>query len=124
MKTPAIFLAALSLLAALPFAQAQSDVAQVTAQKVAYSDPQLQQFADAYRAIVMLSREYAPKLKGAADIEEAEALNREAQGKMIAAIEKTGLTKDQYQQIATSLKSDPALVERVNKILQQGQLQQ
>jgi len=119
MKTPAIVLAALALLLAMPLAQAQSDAAQATAQKVAYSEPQLQKFADAYRAIVLLSREYAPKLKAAADVNEAEAINREAQGKMIAAIEQTGLTKDEYQQIANSLKSDPTLVDRVNKILQQ-----
>ncbi|MFC6633323.1 DUF4168 domain-containing protein [Microbulbifer taiwanensis] len=125
MKTPALFLTALALLAAVPFVQAQTDAAQVTAaQKVSFSDPQLQQFADAYRSIVILSREYAPKVKAATDIEEAEALNREAQGKMVDAIKKSGLSKELYQQIATSLKSDPALVERINKMLQQGQPQQ
>ena len=118
MKTPALCFAALALLLALPMAQAETDKNQVSAQKVSYSEPKLQQFADAYRSIVLLSREYAPKLKAAADIEEAEAINREAQGKMIGAIEATGLTKDEYQQIAGSLKSDPALLERVNKILQ------
>ncbi|SHF85680.1 protein of unknown function [Microbulbifer donghaiensis] len=124
MKTPAICLAVLALLLALPMAQAQNDAAQVTVQTVSYSDPQLQKFAEAYRSIVILSREYAPRLKAAADIQEAEALNREAQGKMIAAIEQAGLSKDEYQQIANSLRSDPALLERVNKLLQQGQVPQ
>ena len=124
MKIPAICLAALALLLALPMAQAQNDAAQVTAQKVSYSDPQLQKFADAYRSIVMLSREYAPRIKAAADIKEAEELNREAQGKMIGAIEQAGLSKDEYQQIASSLRSDPALLERVNKILQQAEVPQ
>ncbi|WP_323846602.1 DUF4168 domain-containing protein [Microbulbifer magnicolonia] len=119
MKTPAICFAALALLLVLPMAQAQTPVAEVRAQQTAYSDPQLQQFADAYRAIVVLSREYGPKLKGAADIEEAEAINREAQEKMVAAINKAGLSKEEYQAIASSLQSDPALVERVNKLLQQ-----
>lgn len=119
MKTPAICLTALALLLALPPIQAQTPADQVSAQKVEYSEPQLQQFANAYRAIVILSREYAPKLKSAADIEEAEAINKEAQGKMLAAIQKAGLTKEQYQQIAASLESDPTLVEKVNKLLQQ-----
>ncbi|SEA10658.1 DUF4168 domain-containing protein [Microbulbifer marinus] len=121
MKTPAICLAVLALLLALPMAQAQTNAGQATAQKVSYSDPQLQKFANAYRAIVMLSREYAPRIKAAADIQEAEEINKEAQGKMIGAIEQAGLSKEQYQQIAGSLQSDPALLERVNKILQQGQ---
>lgn len=125
MKTPAPIVAALSLAAvalflALPAAQAQNDADAVSAQAVSYSEPKLQQFADAYRSIVLLSQEYVPKLKAAADIEEAEALNKEAQGKMLAAIEKTGLSKEEYQQIAESLKNDPSLVERVNKLLKAG----
>ncbi|WP_237057257.1 DUF4168 domain-containing protein [Microbulbifer sediminum] len=119
MKIPAICIAALSLLLALPVAQAQNgEAAAATAQKVSYSEPQLQSFADAYRAIVLLSREYAPKLKAAENIEQAEALNKEAQGKMVAAIQQAGLTKDEYQQIATSLKNDPELVQRINGMLQ------
>lgn len=118
MKIPAVLLTTLAFLLVFPLAQAQSDAGQASAQKVSFSEPQLQQFADAYRSIVILSREYAPKLKAAADIEEAEALNKEAQGKMIKAIQNAGLSKDEYQQIATGLKSDPSLVERVNKILQ------
>lgn len=119
MKIPAVLLTAFTLLLALPLAQAQSDAGQVSAQKVSFSQPQLEQFADAYRSIVILSREYAPKLKAAADIEEAEALNKEAQGKMIQAIEDAGLSKAEYQQIAEGLKADPSLVEKVNKILQE-----
>ncbi|MCW8126741.1 DUF4168 domain-containing protein [Microbulbifer halophilus] len=119
MKISAVILTALSLLLALPLAQAQEGAAPATAQQVSFSQPQLEKFADAYRQIVVLSKEYAPKLKAAADIEEAEALNKEAQGKMLEAIQGSGLTKDEYQQIATGLKSDPSLVEKVNKILQQ-----
>lgn len=118
MKIPALCFAALTVLLALPMAQAEEGSAQVSAQKVSYSEPKLKQFANAYRSIVILSREYAPKLKAAADIKEAEAINSEAQSKMISAIEAAGLSKDEYQQIAASLKSDAALLERVNKILQ------
>lgn len=110
MKIPAFCVALLSLLLALPFAHAQGN---------SYSEPQLQSFAQAYRAIVILSREYAPKLKAAENIEQAEALNKEAQGKMVAAINQAGLTKEQYQQIATSLKDNPQLVEKINAMLQQ-----
>ncbi|WP_250461155.1 DUF4168 domain-containing protein [Microbulbifer litoralis] len=119
MKISAVILTAFTLLLALPLAQAQEGGAPVTAQKVSFSQPQLEKFAEAYRQIVILSREYAPKLKAAKDIEAAEALNKEAQGKMIKAIQNSGLSKDEYQQIATGLKSDPSLVEQVNKILQE-----
>ncbi|MFA0809852.1 DUF4168 domain-containing protein [Microbulbifer epialgicus] len=119
MKPFAKFLTLFTLLLTIPFATAQPTSPQSNAPKTSVSEPQLKQFADAYRAIVMLSREYAPKLKAAADIKEAEALNKEAQGKMIAAIEKTGLSKSKYQEIANNIKSNPALLEKVNKILQQ-----
>ncbi|WP_444910685.1 DUF4168 domain-containing protein [Microbulbifer sp. TRSA005] len=120
MKFPFKYLALFALLLTVPFATAQTATSQAEAPKVSFSEPQLKQFADAYRSIVMLSREYAPKLKAAADIKEAEALNKEAQGKMVAAIEKAGLSKSKYQEIASSIKSNPALLEKVNKILQQG----
>ncbi|MCO1333411.1 DUF4168 domain-containing protein [Microbulbifer sp. OS29] len=113
------YLAVFTLLLSVPLVWAQPASPQASAPKAAFSEPQLKQFADAYRSIVMLSREYAPKLKAAADIKEAEIINKEAQGKMIAAIQKAGLSKSKYQEIANSIKSNPALLEKVNKILQQ-----
>ncbi|WP_444926129.1 DUF4168 domain-containing protein [Microbulbifer sp. TRSA002] len=114
------YLAVLAISLSVPMTFAQPATGQTTAPKASFSEPQLKQFANAYRSIVMLSREYAPKLKAAADIKEAEAINKEAQGKMIAAIEKAGLSKTKYQEIANSIKSNPALLEKVNKILQQS----
>ncbi|MEW5248315.1 DUF4168 domain-containing protein [Microbulbifer sp. 2201CG32-9] len=118
MKTLLHCLALVALLLALPTAAVQAQTTEAKAP--AYSEPKLQQFASAYQAIVVLSREYAPKLQAAADIQEAEAINREAQGKMVAAINQAGLSKEEYQQIAASLRNNPALLERVNKILQQA----
>ena len=121
MKIPAQFVALLALLLALPMASIHAQSPQAAVQAKSYSQPVLQKFASAYRSIVVLSQEYAPKLKAAADIQEAEAINQEAQGKMVAAINDAGLSKDEYQEIATSLRNDPALLERVNKILQASQ---
>ncbi|WKD49560.1 DUF4168 domain-containing protein [Microbulbifer spongiae] len=123
MKFFSTFLALSALLLTVPVSLAQPAAPQTEVSKVSFSEPQLKQFAEAYRAIVVLSREYAPKLKAASDIREAEALNKEAQGKMVAAIEKTGLSKSKYQEIANSIKSNPALLEKVNKLLQQPQSQ-
>ena len=121
MKFPAHFLALLALLLALPTASLLAQSPEAAPQTQSYSEPLLQKFASAYKSIVVLSQEYAPKLKAAADIQEAEAINQEAQGKMVAAINNAGLSKDEYQQIAASLRDDPALLERVNKILQDSQ---
>ncbi|MFI2812900.1 MULTISPECIES: DUF4168 domain-containing protein [Microbulbifer] len=119
MKIPAICIAALSLVLALSAAHAQNgEAGAASARAASYSEPKLESFANAYRSIVILSREYAPKLKAAENIEQAEALNKEAQGKMVAAIQQAGLTKEEYQQIAASLKDDPKLVERINGMLQ------
>ncbi|MFS1525000.1 DUF4168 domain-containing protein [Microbulbifer sp. 2304DJ12-6] len=124
MKFFSTLLALSALLLTMPVTLAQPATPQTEASKVSFSEPQLKQFANAYRAIVVLSREYAPKLKAASDIRQAEALNKEAQAKMVAAIEKTGLSKSKYQEIANSIKSNPALLEKVNKILQQPRPQQ
>lgn len=108
MKPTAIYSAALALALAVSSAFAETAV----------SDAQLQKFADAYRSIVILSQEYAPKIKTAADAAAAEAINVEAQAKMLSAVQGAGLSKEQYQEIATKLRSDPALLQRVNEILQ------
>lgn len=121
MKIPAQILALFTLLLTLPMASIHAQSPEAAAQTQSYSESALQKFASAYRSVVILSQEYAPKLKAAADIQEAEAINQEAQGKMVAAINNAGLSKDEYQQIVTSLRSDPALLERVNKILQASQ---
>ncbi|WOX04428.1 DUF4168 domain-containing protein [Microbulbifer pacificus] len=108
MKPTAIYSAALALALAVSSAFADTAV----------TDAQLQKFADAYRSIVTLSQEYAPKIKTAADAAAAEAINVEAQAKMLAAVEGAGLSKDEYQNIATQLRNDPALLQKVNDILQ------
>lgn len=113
---------ALALICALIFsagALAQSGGA--ATQAAAFNEQQLRQFAAAYTAIVELSQEYAPKIKAAADMQQVEALNREAQGKMLAAVNATGLSKEEYQQIANQLKTDEALVDKINQLLQQLQ---
>lgn len=108
MKPTAIYSAALALALAVSSAFADTAV----------TDAQLQKFADAYRSIVTLSQEYAPKIKAAADAAAAEAINVEAQAKMLAAVEGAGLSKDEYQSIAVQLKNDPALLQKVNDMLQ------
>ncbi|WP_066961069.1 DUF4168 domain-containing protein [Microbulbifer sp. Q7] len=114
MKPTAIYSAALALALAVSSAFAETAV----------SDAQLQKFADAYRSIVTLSQEYAPKIKAAADAAAAEAINVEAQSKMVAAVQSAGLSKEEYQGIATQLRNDPALLQKVNVILQQAAKQQ
>jgi hypothetical protein len=117
---------ALSLVFSAAFAQSGAgndsrSAQQAAAEKVSFSDTQLQNFAKAYVAIVNLSREYAPKIKAAADMQQVEQLNIEAQSKMVAAVTAAGLSKDKYQQIANQLKSDQTLVEKINQLLQQAQ---
>ena len=54
------------------------------------------------------------------DAAAAEAINVEAQSKMVAAVKSAGLSKEEYQGIATQLRNDPALLQRVNDILQKA----
>ncbi|WP_295798955.1 DUF4168 domain-containing protein [uncultured Microbulbifer sp.] len=109
MKPKIIYSAALAVLMAASSAFAADAITQA----------QLEKFADAYRSIVELSREYAPKLKSAADAATAEAINKEAQAKMVAAVQGSGLSKEEYQTIAEQLRTDKDLLNKVNAILQQ-----
>ncbi|WGL15929.1 DUF4168 domain-containing protein [Microbulbifer bruguierae] len=109
MKPTAILSALFALALAASTAFAESAV----------SDAQLQKFANAYRSIVTLSQEYAPQLKAAKDAAAAEAINVEAQSKMLAAVEGAGLSKEEYQGIASALQKDPALLQKVNALLKE-----
>lgn len=102
MKFFSTLLALSALLLTVPVTLAQPATPQTEASKVSFSEPQLKQFANAYRAIVVLSREYAPKLKAASDIRQAEALNKEAQAKMVAAIEKQDYQKANTRKLPTA----------------------
>jgi glucose/arabinose dehydrogenase len=84
------------------------------------SEEKLEQFVEALTEITMIRQTAAVELESAADMERAEQVHREAQEQMIEAVEKAGLSVDEYNRIATLMGTDPELSERIHSKLQES----
>lgn len=85
------------------------------------SKAQLQQFVQAFRQVQTVQQKYEPALKGK-DPEKTQDVQNQAAQEMVSGIEKSGMTVQQYNQIAQTLNSNPDLRQKVLAMLnQQGQ---
>jgi|GEM_PF-394249 len=78
-------------------------------EQIDVSDSDVQGFVEAYMAVQAVNQEYTQKLQAVEDPEEATELQQEAQGKMEEAVSDSGLSIDQYQQIANQAGQDEEL---------------
>jgi len=76
------------------------------------TDEKLGQFMVAMTSVQDVQKEYAGQIQSTSDGEKAQELRREAQNKMISAVEDSGLTVPQYNMIAERMRTDPELAER------------
>ena len=83
-----------------------------------YSDTQLQNFINASQQVAMISQEYAPQIESTTSANEREQIFREADDKMVAAVQDQGLTVNEFNAINQQLPQDPNLEQRVNDLLQ------
>lgn len=77
------------------------------------SDETLVQFVEALEEVGELSVAYSEEIAEAATPEAAQELQMEAQDRMVAAVEATGLTVQDYNMIAQAMSQNPELMERV-----------
>lgn len=84
----------------------------------AYTDTQLQNFINASRQVAVISQEYAPQIESTTSQPEREQIFREADDKMVAAVQDEGLTVQEFNAINQQLPHDPDLEQRVNDLLQ------
>lgn len=112
----------LSLVLAFGFAAAtvpahaeQTDSAQPSAEEI--SDDTLNQFATALEQVRDIGQAYSEQVANAEGAEEAQELQREAQEKMITAVEDTGLSVQEYNSIAQLMSQDQELMERIEGML-------
>ena len=75
----------------------------------------------AARKIDAVAADYQPRLAGVTDPAERQALLREADGKMIALVERDGLSVDEYNGISVAVQQNPALRQRVVDMLARSQ---
>lgn len=106
------------LLAASPVAvMAQQAAPAAPAQDV--TDADIEHFANAVLAVEDIRQTYEKALATTDDEGEKTSLQKEAQEKMVDAIENEGLTVERYQVVAQAVQSDPAMWEKVQQHLRQ-----
>ena len=76
------------------------------------SDADLQNFVEAANEVSEIRDDFTGRLEGVESQEEAQALQLEAQEKMVEAVEASGIDVTQYNEIATRLQADPELQQR------------
>jgi len=119
MKIRNLFIA---ILAASAFAFSGSLLAQEEYQQapaepdpIEVSDAQLDQFVAAQESIVGIQEDFSQRLEGVDDPEEAYELQVEANEEMTAAVEDSGLSVEEYNEIAMAIQTDEELRDRLSE---------
>ncbi|GAA5172691.1 MULTISPECIES: DUF4168 domain-containing protein [Halomonadaceae] len=121
-KITALFAASLlsaGMVSAPAMAQQSGDnAAQQQTQQAApsaedFTDEQLQQFADASQEIAAISQDYTQRLQQAEDQSKQQEIRKEANDKMVAVVEDSGLTVETFNAIGQTVQQDPELMKKV-----------
>lgn len=91
------------------------------AQQPEFSQSQLESFASAVLEVQEIRSKWQTQLQGAENAEKAQELQAQAGAEMVSAVEEKGLTVETYNAIATAARDNPALADRIGKLLQQQQ---
>ena len=105
--------------------QASGETAQQQTQQAApsaedFTDKQLQQFADASQKIAAISQDYTQRLQKAEDQAKQQEIRKEANEKMIAVVEESGLTVETFNAIGQAVQQDPELMKKVQEMASQS----
>jgi hypothetical protein len=82
-------------------------------------DKKIEQFADAYVAVQTIQQKAASDLQSASDPAQAAEVKSKAENQMIAAVERSGLKVDEFNQIVESMASNTEVRSRVAAKLQE-----
>ena len=85
------------------------------------SDEKIEQFADAYLAVQTIQEKAASDLQTAKEPAQADQVKAKAETDMIAAVEKSGLKVDEFNQIVETMTANADVRERVAAKLQERQ---
>lgn len=83
-----------------------------------FSEDQLEQFADAHGEVMEIRDDYTERLQEADGREQAMELQEEANEKMVSAVTDTGLSVEEYGQIARAASNDTELAERIQEMME------
>lgn len=115
-----IFLApALALFTVPPvLAQTQESTPSEVAPATDVTDAELIRFANAMSAVGGIREQYSQRIQESTDADEAQQLQQEAIDRMTTAVEDTGMTVDEYNSIATALRDDQQLMQRLQNLME------
>lgn len=98
-------------------AQAQPETQQEAPSAADFSEDQLENFAEAHSNVMEIRDEYTQRLQEAEGREQAMSLQEEANEKMVSAVTDTGLSVEEYGQIARAASNDTELAERIQSMM-------
>lgn len=84
------------------------------------TNTELMQFADAMQAVNDIRDQYSQRIEGAQSQDQAQQLQQEAGQRMTIAVQESGMTVDQYNDIAVALQGNPQLMQRLEQLIMDG----
>lgn len=79
------------------------------------TDQTVDTFVDAFVEVQKVRTEITAEMDGASDPEEAQAMQAEAQERMIEAVEGAGMSVEEYNEVAMALQNDPERMQEVQQ---------
>jgi hypothetical protein len=92
---------------------------QSTADAGAIDDRKIEQFADAYIAVQTIQQKASAELQSAPDSTAADKVKTKAESEMVAAVERSGLQVDEFNQIVETMASNVEVRNKVAAKLQE-----
>lgn len=86
---------------------------QQQAPSIDVSDDQAAAFAEAQGRVAEIGQKWTPRMQAAESSEDIQKARESAQKEMVIAVENTGLSVQEYNQIAQAAQADPELRERI-----------
>ena len=84
----------------------------------AFTDTQVEGFAEAMADVQSLNEEFGPRVTAETDATAQATLQQEMNARMTAAVEESGLTAQEYNQIAAAAQTDSELRARIGQAMQ------
>lgn len=78
-----------------------------------FDDATLERFAGAWNEVQDIRDAYMDEIQAAGDAEQAQALQQEAQDKMVEAVTEAGVEVSEYNEIATHMGQDPEFAQMI-----------
>ncbi len=82
-------------------------------QQIEVDDATLEHFIEAFQDVQQLNQDLTEQMSTANSTEEAQAMQREVQDAMVEVVESSGISIAEYNEIASGMRYDPILAERV-----------